>query len=102
MFCYNIPTIDPDLRHEETILQAINVFEFLNQTKPSSKSTGPQNFIDDLHNKLQMRRKGISGARENQEPGNVIDRLSALIPPPPPKMDASTASATDSNDDDWD
>ncbi|XP_053683515.1 WASH complex subunit 1 [Sabethes cyaneus] len=66
-------------------------------TKPSK--TGPQNFIDDLHNKLQMRRKGISGARENQEPGNVIDRLSALIPPPPPKLDAS---ASESNDEDWD
>lgn len=67
------------------------------QSKPSKAN--PQNFIDDLHNKLQMRRKGLSGARENQEPGNVIDRLSALIPPPPPKLDAS---ASESNDEDWD
>lgn len=73
-------------------------------TKPSaSTGAGPQNFIDDLHSKLQMRRKGISGARENaDQPGNVIDRLSALIPPPPPKM-AQEASASESNDEeDWD
>ncbi|XP_055593081.1 WASH complex subunit 1 [Uranotaenia lowii] len=77
----------------------------IDSTKPSKSggSTGPQNFIDDLHSKLLMRRKGISGARENQDqqqPGNVIDRLSALIPPPPPKLEG--ASASESNDEDWD
>ncbi|XP_055626855.1 WASH complex subunit 1 [Toxorhynchites rutilus septentrionalis] len=66
-------------------------------TEPS-KPGEQKSFIDDLHNKLQMRRKGISGARDNQEPGNVIDRISAMIPPPPPKIDASTS---ESNDEDW-
>lgn len=73
-------------------------------TKPNSASGGPQNFIDDLHSKLQMRRKGISGARENaDQPANVIDRLSALIPPPPPKMQMDASASGESNDEeDWD
>ncbi|EAA13757.5 AGAP010756-PA, partial [Anopheles gambiae str. PEST] len=67
----------------------------------AASSGEPKSLIDDLHNKLQMRRKGISGTREPQEPqGNVIDRLSALIPPPAPKL-AADASASESNEEDW-
>lgn len=80
----------------------------------------------DLHNKLLMRRKGISGSKENKSDGThlkdidhtqpigtpsgnpVISRLSALIPPPPVTKNKTRNSATtseedddDSNDNDW-
>lgn len=48
------------------------------EKSPSGASGG--NLMDDLHKKLMMRRKGISGTKK--APTNVMDRLSALIPPP--------------------
>lgn len=79
--------------------------------------TGGGDLMADLHNKLLMRRKGISGAKDNVEnavkttsglstpSGNpVISRLSTLIPPPPPKGRAKNTSDEedeDSNDTDW-
>lgn len=61
----------------------------------------------DLHNKLALRRKGISGTKENavasavESPPNVMDRISAMIPPPPhPQANSSNTEA--SEDDDWD
>lgn len=73
------------------------------------------NLMADLHNKLAMRRKGISGAKEmasttipiesssssGNRPTNVMDRLSAMIPPPPTKQQPNS-STTDASDDDWD
>ncbi|XP_075167085.1 WASH complex subunit washout [Haematobia irritans] len=70
--------------------------------------------MTDLHNKLLMRRKGISGAKDNMNnasknntlntgspSGNpVISRLSSLIPPPPPKT-KNSSEEDDSNDTDW-
>lgn len=60
----------------------------------------------DLHNKLALRRKGISGNKEQQSlppvesPPNVMDRISAMIPPPPkPNTDTD---ASDEENDDWD
>lgn len=61
----------------------------------------------DLHKKLAMRRKGISGAKENQPPiatstavpsANLLDSISSMIPPPP-KLDTSTANPDRSDDD---
>lgn len=63
----------------------------------------------DLHNKLAMRRKGISGAKENDASGsaggapsasNMIDRISSMIPPPPKASNESNTEA--SEDDEWD
>lgn len=70
----------------------------------------------DLHKKLAMRRKGISGLKENESqqsnsaanvskagPSNIMDSISSMIPPPPPKPASSTHSdADDDNDSDWD
>lgn len=66
----------------------------------------------DLHNKLAMRRKGISGAKDSAsiplardggtltKPANVMDRLSAMIPPPPKRQ--SNSSTVETSDDEWD
>lgn len=67
----------------------------------------------DLHKKLAMRRKGISGVKENESqqsnliataskagPSNIMDSISSMIPAPPPKLDTSTHS-DDDNDSDW-
>lgn len=55
----------------------------------------------DLHAKLAMRRKGISGAKgEGAEGGNPLDKLSAMIPPPPPGN--GKGSSTNTEDEDWD
>lgn len=48
--------------------------------KSSSSGASGGNLMDDLHKKLMMRRKGISGTKK--APTNVMDRLSAMIPPP--------------------
>ncbi|XP_061390388.1 WASH complex subunit 1 [Musca vetustissima] len=66
----------------------------------------------DLHNKLMMRRKGISGTKDNTTDnaaasssisGNpVISRLSSLIPPPPVgRTKNASEEDDDSNDTDW-
>lgn len=72
----------------------------------------------DLHRKLALRRKGISGVKENESqhvaaastasktgPGSIMDSISSMIPPPPPKPNSSTHSDDDNNNDndsDWD
>lgn len=67
----------------------------------------------DLHKKLAMRRKGISGTKENGAQtgatsssmavpsANLMDSISSMIPPPP-KPDTSTGNTDRSdNDSDW-
>lgn len=63
------------------------------ESKPGSGSAG--NLMDDLHKKLMMRRKGISGAKK---PENVMDRLSALIPPPVAEARRKDGAAEDEED----
>ncbi|KAM7345713.1 WASH complex subunit washout [Cochliomyia hominivorax] len=95
----------------------------LNKTNSNGNSQGGD-LMADLHNKLLMRRKGISGTKDdskntgtsnayttNTPSGNpVISRLSALIPPPPvnaKNKSRNTATTSeeeeddDSNDTDW-
>lgn len=66
----------------------------------------------DLHKKLAMRRKGISGAKELEAQAssstvipsvNFLDSISSMIPPPP-KPDTSTGNTdrSDNDSDDWD
>lgn len=56
----------------------------------------------DLHAKLAMRRKGISGAKlAGSEPANAMEKVSAMIPPPPQSsMTNEKNSATE--DEEWD
>lgn len=65
----------------------------------------------DLHKKLAMRRKGISGAKENDpnasgvasskipQSTNLLDSISSMIPPPP-KPDTNT-DHSDNDGSDW-
>lgn len=66
----------------------------------------------DLHKKLAMRRKGISGAKENEAQAssstvipsaNLLDSISSMIPPPP-MVPPSTGNTdrSDNDSDDWD
>lgn len=76
-------------------------------SKPTPKASSGGDLMADLHNKLAMRRKGISGIKEIQQlppveaPPNVMDRISAMIPPPP-KPQANSSATDASDDDDWD
>lgn len=60
----------------------------------------------DLHAKLSMRRKGISGEQkainQNQpiDATSTMNRLLSMIPPPPSNNDASESNTTE--DDEWD
>lgn len=54
----------------------------------------------DLHAKLAMRRKGISGTKPDGDSGNALDKISAMIPPPPSNNDRGSSTNTD--DEDWD
>lgn len=58
----------------------------------------------DLHNKLAMRRKGISGTKDvDYSKPNMIDRMSAMIPPPSKGSDSDDSNDNDNdNDDEWD
>nr|XP_023024255.1 WASH complex subunit 1 [Leptinotarsa decemlineata] len=72
--------------------------------KPAVKVV-PQggDLMADLHNKLFMRRKGISGAKQPQENSidadSTLSRISAMIPPPDPRQEQEVEST--SNDEDW-
>lgn len=78
-------------------------------TEKESKVEGGDNvnpksggdLMADLHRKLMMRRKGISGNKA--APGSVMDQISAMIPPPPPVTQFPTLNVTMSStdEDDW-
>ncbi|XP_072402143.1 WASH complex subunit 1 [Diabrotica undecimpunctata] len=74
------------------------------EQKTASKFAQGGNLIADLHNKLFMRRKGISGAKQEQQ--TVVDadltlsRISSMIPPPEPIVDIESTSNDD--EDEWD
>lgn len=82
-----------------------------NDKKTNTNSAGGGDLMADLHNKLMMRRKGISGSKDNTDNGPatsnisgnpVISRLSSLIPPPPVGRTKNTSEEDeDSNDTDW-
>lgn len=54
------------------------------ETPKKPKENKGMDLMTDLHNKLMMRRKGISGAQK-EEPQSVKDRLSSMIPAPTKK-----------------
>lgn len=67
------------------------------KTGSSDGAGGSGNLMDDLHKKLMMRRKGISGAKK---PSSVMDRLSDLIPPPAEGSGGGGTTAAD-DEEDW-
>lgn len=88
------------------------------EIKPIANKSGGGDLMADLHNKLLMRRKGISGSKdqENNNTTNsvrkgvttsadnpVMSRLSALIPPPTGRKNSDDDDDTldEDNDTDW-
>uniref|UniRef100_A0A0A1XD07 WAS protein family homolog 1 n=1 Tax=Zeugodacus cucurbitae TaxID=28588 RepID=A0A0A1XD07_ZEUCU len=88
------------------------------EAKPATNKIGGGDLMADLHNKLLMRRKGISGSKdkENSDGVNtvgkalktstdnpVMSRLSALIPPPTARKNSDDDDDThdEDNDTDW-
>lgn len=54
----------------------------------------------DLHAKLSMRRKGISGAKKQDnimDASSALEKISAMIPPPVSKIQDNNTE-----DEDWD
>ncbi|XP_066262358.1 WASH complex subunit 1 [Euwallacea similis] len=75
--------------------------------KGSRKLAPTGDLMADLHSKLMMRRKGISGIKNPDQGGSTADstfaRLSSIIPPPTKSSDAGSGVSTDEdawNDDD--
>lgn len=84
------------------------MLHFFKCLQKSVNNSSSGDLMADLHKKLAMRRKGISGAKDNQAPAgnttpsvmpsaNLLDSISSMIPPPP-KQD--TSANTDRSDDD--
>ncbi|KAF5285275.1 hypothetical protein FQR65_LT13289 [Abscondita terminalis] len=71
-----------------------------------TKKTAPpsSDLMADLHAKLSLRRKGISGSKNqnnsNFDVGSTMNRVSAMIPPPPTKLELN--ESTNTEDEDWD
>lgn len=72
----------------------------------STKQPASGDLMADLHSKLMMRRKGISGSKTSQTPltpDSTLAMLSSIIPPPTKSSDAGSGVSTDDeawNDDD--
>lgn len=73
--------------------------------EPKNLSVVPGgDLMADLHAKLSLRRKGISGAKNQDnlsglDTGSAMNKVSAMIPPPPTKIEAES---TATEDEDWD
>ncbi|XP_063697962.1 WASH complex subunit 1 [Culicoides brevitarsis] len=66
--------------------------------KKKEKPEPTADLMSDLRNRLQMRRKGISGAKENPQPTDMMSKLSSLIPPPSMEQ---KFNKNNESDDDW-
>ncbi|KAG4066612.1 hypothetical protein HA402_007248 [Bradysia odoriphaga] len=84
------------MRKKENVKEA-DAKEKTEKAKQPVKFSGG-GLMDDLHKKLALRRKGISGNKEVGQSSNVMDGISAMIPPPPPKQ-SDSSSESESNDD---
>ena len=67
-------------------------------------TSGGGDLMGDLMSKLNMRRKGISGARSSElepaaQPAGAMDKISLMIPPPPGAADQGSES---DDEDGWD
>lgn len=68
--------------------------------KEKEKSSAPASggdIMSDLFSKLTMRRKGISGNKQDQPSGSssdvsAMDRISAMIPPPKARADTTDSA----------
>ena len=70
------------------------------EKEKSSAAASGGDLMSDLFSKLTMRRKGISGSKQEQPSGSssdvsAMDRISAMIPPPKARADTTDSA-------DWD
>lgn len=77
--------------------------EVPNTKKKPLQKAAPMNLMDDLHQKLSMRRKGIAGSKEarKEKSKSMLATVSSLIPPPPKKVIDSDESDSSLSNDDW-
>lgn len=68
---------------------------------PTTASTGGGDLMADLHARLSMRRKGISGAQGGAG-GTILAAISAIVPPPAEHPDTPSNSELSSAEEDWD
>jgi WAS protein family homolog 1 len=83
-------------------LRAVDERDQSGAAAPVKKSAAPAlDLMSDLHNKLQLRRKGISGAKDQGT--SVMTKISSMIPPPPPKQQHNSSNSEESEDpeNDW-
>lgn len=66
------------------------------EPKKKEKAEPVGDLMSDLRNRLSMRRKGISGAKNQVESDSLMGKISSMIPPPP--MDTATE---EQSDEDW-
>lgn len=67
--------------------------------KKKEKPPPTDDLMSDLRNRLQMRRKGISGAKEQSQPSDMMSKLSTMIPPP--SVEQRSNRNNNDSDDDW-
>ncbi|XP_077286128.1 WASH complex subunit 1-like [Arctopsyche grandis] len=73
------------------------------EEKPKSSAPGGNDLMADLHAKLSMRRKGISGDRAKASDGSILSVISAMIPQPISKsVDQASHAEASSAEEDWD
>lgn len=66
--------------------------------KKKEKPPPPEDFISDLRNRLQMRRQGISGSKDQEQSGNILTKLVSIIPPP---NTTNEKPSKQDSDEDW-
>lgn len=110
------PTVSPINDSRASLMDAIRKAggsqnANLRKTTQGSSSGGTKqpasgDLMADLHSKLMMRRKGISGSKASQTPltpDGTLAMLSSIIPPPTKSSDVGSGVSTDDeawNDDD--
>lgn len=67
----------------------------IRQEEEDISKEGGGNLMADLHAKLAMRRKGISGIKQEGGTG-AVERMMTMIPPPPPVKESETE-----DDEEW-
>lgn len=67
--------------------------------KKKEKPPPTDDLMSDLRNRLQMRRKGISGAKEQNQPSDMMSKISTMIPPP--SMEHTLSKNNNESDEDW-
>lgn len=67
--------------------------------KKKEKPPPTDDLMSDLRNRLQMRRKGISGTKDQNQPSDMMSKLSTMIPPP--SIEQQQQRRNNESDDDW-